>query len=215
MSESFRSGLIVGAFLFLVAVDPAGAAPTIGTVGYFTDRFAPNPLASLPDGNFAQITATVFTSDPLASLTVVATRGTSTVALPYFPYTAPILFGPMYTTFIPFTIGDPTEPWTITATDSTGTSVPVITDPIFNPQLIPFVTAVTVSDHSTTPLVSWSEPDLTGFDVDDVDIRIIDNISEFQVFQTTSFLGNTSFPVPAGILQPGRSYIYRISLRGP
>jgi hypothetical protein len=193
---------------------PASAAPTFTSTFHATDRFTANPLASLPDGDFVQIAASVLgtsTSDAFASLSVVATQGMSTVPLSFFPFTAPIIANPVYLAFIPFA-GAPTGSWSITATDSMGTSAPALTPPIAAPQLIPFVTGVTVSDASTTPTVSWSLPGLAGFDVDQARIRIIDAVSEVQLFTTAFPTATTSFLVPPDILQPGGSYIYRVSL---
>jgi hypothetical protein len=193
---------------------PASAGPIITSTVHLTDRFTPNPLSSLPDGDFVQVGATVAgssTSDPFASLSVVATQGASTLTLPFFPFTAPIVTDPAYVAFIPYA-GAPLGSWSITATDSTGSSAPVLSPPIAAPQLLPFVTGITVSDNTSTPTVSWTLPDLTGFDVDFTRIRVIDFSTEVQVFAALLPTTTTSFAVPAGILQPGRSYIYRVSL---
>jgi hypothetical protein len=214
MASTRLHTLILVSVVLAAVATPVGAVPVISTTLYLTDRFASNPLASLPDGDFAQISASisgVSTLDPFASLSVEATQGPFTEPLNYFPFTAPIVVDPVYLAFIPFA-GAPTGSWSITATDSTGTSAPALTPPIANPALIPFVTGITVSNTSTTPTVSWTLPNLTGFDVDQARIRVIDATTEVQLFQTALPTATTSFTVPGGILTPGGSYIYRVSL---
>lgn len=195
-------------------VPPVGAVPTILTAQQLTDRFGPHSLPGLPIGDKIQVAATVdgaTTSDPFASLVVQATQGLTTIALDFFPFTAPIIANPVYLEFIGFNPA-PAAPWLVTATDSTGTSAPVLTNPILAPQLVPFVSNITVSDASTTPTVSWQLPNLTGIDVEQSRIRIIEAASGIQIFQQPLLLSTTSFTVPTGILQPGTNYVYRVSL---
>jgi len=208
------SVVLVSLILAGTLAAPASAGPIITTTFNATDRFAAHPLAILPVGDYLQVSATVSgasTPDPFASLSVVATQGAASLTLPFFPFTAPIIVDPAYVAFVPFA-GAPLGSWSITATDSTGSSAPVLSPPIANPQLIPFVTGIAVSDNTSTPAVSWTLPDLTGFDVDFTRIRIIDTSTEVQVFQSLLPATSTSFVVPDGILQVGRSYIYRVSV---
>ena len=209
-------GLLLGLALMFVSgmVCPALAGPILSNTFNATDRFTGSPLASLPNGDLIQVSVQVVgasTPDPFGSLSLVATQGATTLTLPYFPFTAPIIVNPVYLAFIPYA-GAPLGSWTVTATDSTGPSAPALTPAIANPQLVPFVTGITVSDLGATPTVSWTLPSLAGFDVDNARIRIIDVASEVQVFISLLPTTTTSFVVPTGVLQDGRSYIYRISL---
>jgi hypothetical protein len=167
----------------------------------------------IQEGDFIQIALTIdrfSTPDPLSSLRVEATQGALSVPLPHIPQTA-LLFSPLYAAFIPFA-GAPTGSWSITATDSAGTSAPVTTLPISHPVLLPSATDVRVSDAGTTPTVSWTLPDLTGFKVDAIQVRIIDASNELSLFGADVALSTTSFRVPRGILTPGSSYIYMVLL---
>jgi hypothetical protein len=89
----------------------------------------------------------------------------------------------------------------------------VLIPPNANPQLLPFVTDITVSDTSSTPTVSWTLPDLTGFDVDQARFRIIDANTEVHFFNQLLPTATTSFNVPAQLLVPGGSYIYAVVLQ--
>jgi hypothetical protein len=204
--------ILVSAVLAAMAA-PVGAAPIITFADSFTAHRA-SGLSSLPAGDFVQIYVDIdaaSTLDPLSTLSVVATRGPLSVPLNHFPQWAPI-FGPsIYVADTPFAAPDGS--WSITATDSTGTSAPVLIPPIANPQLLPFVTDITVSDTGTTPTVSWTLPDLTGFDVDEASFRIIDANTEVHLFTDNLPTATTSFNVPASFLVPGGSYIYAVVLR--
>jgi hypothetical protein len=193
---------------------PLAAAPFIVSASHFTDRFAPNAVPGLPTGDKVQVTISIAggsTSDPFPSITAVALQGATSIPLTFFPNTAPIIIDPVYLAFIDFNAAL-TGSWTVTATDSAGTSAAVLTPAIGNPQFVPFVTGISVSDASLTPTVMWSVPDLTGFDIEQTRIRIIEAATGLQIFQTPLALAATSFDVPAGLLLPGVDYVYRISL---
>jgi hypothetical protein len=192
---------------------PVGAAPIITGADSFTAHRA-SGLSSLPAGDFVQIYVGIdaaSTPDPLSTLSVVATRGPLSVPLNHFPQWDPIFGRGNYVADTPF--ADPDGSWSITATDSTGTSAPVLIRANANPQLLPFVTGITVSDTSTTPTVTWTLPDLTGFDVDRASFRIIDANTEVQLFTDSFPTATTSFNVPAPFLVQGRSYIYAVVLQ--
>ena len=212
--RSFRM-LISSAVLAALAA-PAGAAPIIFQADALRTNFAPNSLATIPEGDFVQLFAGIHgasTPDPISSLSVQATQGSLTVPLTFAStFDLYLRNGEApYIAFIPFA-GAPTGSWSITATDSTGTSLPLGTVPIFVPQLVPFVTAIRVSDTSTTPTVSWTLPDLTGFDVDQTLVAILDATTERYLFATYLPTATTSFAVPGGILTPGGSYLYSVGL---
>jgi hypothetical protein len=196
--------------------DTARALPQISFDASFTFRAAPNPLSTLPAGDFVEIGAGISagsTPDPISSVQLEATQGTLTVPLSYSAETAPLDFAPAYFANIPFA-GAPLGSWSITATDSTGTSAPVFTPALANPQLLPFITDITVSDSSTTPTVTWTTPDLAGFDVDETSIRLIDAYSQVHLydFGLGPPTAAMSFKVPDGLLTPGGSYIYMVIL---
>jgi hypothetical protein len=217
-SASFRMHIPASAVLvstvLVAGAAPVGATPIISFVYGHTVRNAPNPL-SIPDGDFLELGAGISSSstpDPISSLSVQATQGLLTLPLNYNPRTA-ALFDPLFNRYIPLAEARPEIGWTITATDSTGTTDPTFTEGIANPVLLPFVTGITVSDSSTTPTVSWTLPDLTGFSVDEIRLRIIDASTEANLFESTPLpIATTSFMVPNGILTSGKSYVYRVIL---
>jgi hypothetical protein len=203
--------------VLVTSAAPTTATPIIDSVFSFSDRWGPNSLPSAPEGDYVQLGAFIAgasTSDPLASLQVQATQRASTVPLIYNPSTAPIYADPLYAALIPFAGAMAAIGWTITATDSTGTSAPAFTIP-FNPVLLPFASNVAVSDLTPTPTVSWALPDLSGFAVDGIELRVIDARTESQRFLASLPPDSTSFSVPAGILSPGESYVHRVILNAP
>jgi hypothetical protein len=213
--------LILVAAVLVAMAAPAGASPIIvsqppNAPEAARTNFAPNSLATFPEGDFLSLYAAIrnpSTPDPISSLSVQATQGSLTVPLTFASTYGLVLEGgnAPYTAFIPFA-GVPTGSWTITATDSTGTSEPALTPAIANPQLLPFVTNITVSDTSAAPTVSWSLPDLTGFDVDRTILYIQDGTTEHFLFGWDLTTATTSFAVPRGFLVPGRSYLYAVEL---
>jgi hypothetical protein len=211
---STRSFILILVSAVLAAMSaPARATPIITAADSFTAHRG-SGLSSLPAGDFVQIYVAInaaSTPDPLSTLSVVATRGLLTVPLNHFPQWDPIFAPGNYVADTPF--ADPDGSWSITATDSTGTSASVLIPPNANPQLLPFVTDITVSDTGTTPTVSWTLPDLTGFDVDEASFRIINANTEVHLFNALISPATASFNVPAPYLAPGASYIYAVVLR--
>lgn len=104
-----------------------------------------------------------------------------------------------------------TNPWSYTVTDSSG-SVSGLFPLIADPELLPFAEDILVSDASSTPTVSWTLPDLTGFDVDRVRLRVINTASRLQVFQANLASNATSYTFAPGTLQFGSSYFYRVTI---
>jgi hypothetical protein len=184
---------------------------------FYTANFAPNGLVSQPEGAFVFVGAIVnpaSTSDPISSLSVVGKQGSLTQPLSFNPYVQTRYPG-LYQALMPLAGAVTGVGWSITATDGTGSSAPSVTAPISNPVVLPFVADISVSDASTTPTVSWTLPDLTTYSVDSVFVRIIDANTENQLFFQAELGGSplaTSLEVPDGILQPGQTYIYRVSL---
>jgi hypothetical protein len=188
--------------------------PVITLNEFYTDRYAPHPLSHSPVGDFVRVLAGIdraSTTDPLSSLSVQATQGSLLLNLNYFPY-SDLILDPLYLVYMPFAGAETGVGWTITASDSTGTSAPVFTPAIGAPVLLPFVTNIAVSDTSATPTVSWTLPDLTGFSVDLIRLRIVDVSTELQLTNFALPASSTSFTVPDGILVSGKSYIYRVIL---
>jgi hypothetical protein len=182
-------------------------AATITATFHITERFG---LHSLPGGipvgvDRVQVAATVLGT----GVTVTATQGGTVLNLPVAGLISPIVPN-TYVRFINFDAGL-TGSWTIEATDGGGT-VSALTPPLLDPEFLPLVTDIQVTGPFLTPTLTWTVPDLTGFDVDQTRIRAIEADTGLQVFQDV-FLGTgNTFTIPTGVLTLDKSYVFRISL---
>jgi hypothetical protein len=160
---------------------------------------------------------TIGSSGPCSGISAVVSRGLVSFNLNLD--VDPILFSCNFSQVsLPFSstndllaFAGQTDPWSYTVSDSTG-SVTGLFRLIANPQALPYVEDIMVSDASATPTVSWSIPSLFGFDVDRIRLRVINADSGLQLFQANLAPNTTSFTLAPGILQTGSSYYYRISL---
>jgi hypothetical protein len=194
----------------------AWALPTVIGYGHFTDRVPPNPLQLYPDGaDLVQVFAVIQSSDPVGSptISVQAVQGNTTLSLDLIP---PEGIDPDYYVFYKFIELDPslTGAWEIVPTDSTGIGPSTFTTTIAEPEFIPFVENITLQGAPLGARVSWTLPNLDGFDVDEVvGIDIFEITSGKPVFQIGPFdLQTTSYQPPAGALQVGVEYVYSILL---
>lgn len=183
----------------------------------FEENRGPNTVG-LGSGNLAVFGVEI---NPPGGLTVRAVQGGTTVSLPFLPFTLlPNLFSdfPPPMNFNAALNGS----WQIqTSTDGGVTFVPgPSTNSIPLPQSIPLVNNLSVVGTGLIPIIKWDLPDLSGFDVDRIRLRIFDTtvipnafVSADQFFQTGN-LGNnaTMFQVPPNVLQFGHSYIFRVML---
>ncbi len=210
------AGLVCFAFSIWATPARVAAVPVVSSY-FYTSNIGPSDLASLPEGQFVSVVAIVdpaSTADSISSLTVVGTQGSLSLPMSFSPYVQG-LFPGLYQGLLPLAGAVTSVGWSITASDSTGPSAPSVTGTILNPVALPLATDISVSDASATPTVSWTLPDLTGYSVDDVvRVRVIDADTEVQLLQAELTLDVMSFVVPAGLLTPGRSYVYRVALNG-
>jgi hypothetical protein len=184
--------------------------------GHFTDRVPPNPLPLYPEGaDLVQVFAIIQSSDPVGSPTISAqaVQGGTNLSLDVIP---PAGLDQDYNVFYKFIDLDPgvTGAWEIVPTDSTGIGPSTFTNPIAEPEFIPFVENITLQGTPLGARVSWTLPNLDGFDVDEVaGIEIIEVTSGKPVFKFGPFaLQTTSYQPPAGTLQVGGEYVYSILL---
>jgi hypothetical protein len=206
------------AFLLTAAVAPTFSAPIVLSVGFSTDRYAPNTVPNFVGlvGNRTQWNISVTTTGNCGGVTGTFSRGASgpfDLFLQSDPIFSNCLFSRNSTARSEadlLTFAGSTDPWSFTMTDATG-SVSGLFPLIANPQLLPFATNIGVSDSSLTPLVTWSLPDLAEFDVDRVRLRVLESTG-LQVFQRDLAPSATSFLMPGNVLQQGRSYFYRVIL---
>jgi hypothetical protein len=216
-----RSKLIwssaVVAVVAMLSAAPAFSAPLLFSPGgHLTHRFGPGGEGGTPTGDFVEVNAALFTpstSDPLSSVVVTATQGSTTMTIPFFPFTAPVNGANVasYVTFIAFD-ASLLGAWSLTPSDSTGPGPAVPTRSIADPEFVPLVTGITITDPSTTPTITWTLPDLSGFDVDFTQIRVIEVATDLHVFFSNLVGTPTSFTVPAGVIDPSKTYVFRVGL---
>ncbi len=198
----------------------AHATPVITFLGYYTDRYAPNSVpnfATAAIGNHAQWDVQLISSDPANAVNVIATRPFGVQFNLFFqgsPIFANYLFSRRSVPFseqglLAFAASSP--PWGFVATDTSG-SISGFFPTIPDPELLPFAYDVQASDHGATPTITWSLPELSGFDIDRIRLRAIDAASGSQIFQTNLGAEATSFTLPEGVLIAGHSYYYRVIL---
>ncbi len=213
-SPGLKTRLLAAMALIAVAFTELGTRPVAAGIVItnpfnFRDHTGPNPLG-LPEGDVQQVGA--FVSPSGSPTTVTATQGGTVLGLTFTPET---IFPDLYEAVFPF---DPalTGAWTITATRGTE-SASAVTSPISIPQLLPLVDNLRVVGTGLNPTLMWEWPDLTAFAGTLVNgIRIIDFATHDQLY--TDWLSSVpvgpagttaSITVPDGVLQVGRSYIFR------
>ena len=153
-------------------------------------------------------------SDPVRSpkISVAASQGGTNLVLDPVEPNDVFPGQHLYYKFIDFDPGL-TGSWEITPTDSTGIGLSSFTDPIVDPEFIPLVENIKVQGTPLGARVSWTLPNLNGFDVDGSLVGILESVSGRQVFQSELFPVQTnSFDAPAGVLQPGVDYVWGIVL---
>jgi hypothetical protein len=208
--------LLISVTAFQLFGANAWALPTVLSYGHFTDRVPPNPLPAYPGGaDLVQVFAVIQSSDPVGSPTIStqAVQGGTTHSLDLIP---PEGIDQDYNVFYKFIDLDRglTGAWEIVPTDSTGIGPSTYTNPIAEPEFIPFVENITLQGTPLGARVSWTLPNLDGFDVDEVlGIDILEVTSGKPVFKIGPFaLQTTSYQPPAGTLQVGVEYVYSILL---
>jgi hypothetical protein len=217
MNAFIRTSIVV--LLAVWAVLPGHAAAlTISTTFHFRENSGPNPFG-IPEGDLHLVGAVTITPSGAGTMASAAQAGT-VVALGFLPQT---LFPDQYVARFAF---DPTltGPWEISATRGADTAGPVATNAIVSPKVVPLVGNVQILGTGLTPLIAWDLPDLSelDFSTSRIRIRAMDATNGDALAQFTAF---TQFPpfgggpelgrsmiVPAGLLQYGRSYVFRIML---
>jgi len=80
---------------------------------------------------------------------------------------------------------------------------------IVTPQLVPLVQDLTVTEGGLTPEIAWTLPDLTGYDVENVRVRIYDDATNNMIFASSAMAPTTSeYTIPASILLAGGQYVF-------
>jgi hypothetical protein len=203
--KATKLGLLT--LLLVIGAAQVGAAPitTFSSPYQFRWNIGSNSVG-LPAGD--QQFVGVLNVAPTAGTTVTATQGAVTRALPFTPFT---VFPTMFRSLEPF---DPalTGAWSITATNGSDSAGALLTLAIANPQLLPFAESLQVVGAGPTPTVTWSLPDLTGFDVDYLRFRAYNDIDDDVILNLVLPLATSAFALPGGLLAPGVPYVFSVSL---
>jgi hypothetical protein len=198
----------LGAVLCASVACAASAAPTIDSTQFFTDRWAPSVVFPTLSGDYLHLFTTVLSPDTPAQVSAVATQGALVRPLNFF--TGPIFAEKNFERYLTNTAL--TGAWNLTATDTSGSSSGSFAA-IADPEFLPLLQNVQAIGSGTMPTITWTVPDLTGFDVDDIRVRVVEAGTSSQIFQSALLpTSATSFTLPSGVLQPGASYVFRILL---
>jgi uncharacterized protein YjbI with pentapeptide repeats len=215
LMKAFKTTLILLTFAVVQFLGAnSAAAPAVVGLSHYTDRFGMHSIPGLPIGDKVQINAFIETIDSQGSpmTSVEALQGGTMVALdPLISPLYPPPFHPYqkYIDFDPGLLGS----WEIIPTDSSGIGPSAFTNAITEPQFVPLVDDITVGGSPVGASLSWELPNLVGFDVDLVFVRIIEAETGTDVYVSGPLpFQTTSFGPPAGVLQYGVDYVYRIML---
>jgi hypothetical protein len=190
------------------------AAPVFTNTLFFTDRVAPNavPGFSGAAGDYLTWNVILTSPDPGNAVAVTMSRGAmGPFTMGFSGSVSGIIPGYVYafsTIYNPALIAG--GPWSALAIDSTGsasTMFPLIADP----ELLPLIHDIAVSDAGLTPTIAWTVPDLTGFDPNGIELRVIASNGS-QIFRAGLGTSATSFEIPEGVLEAGQTYFYRLIL---
>ena len=203
-------GIVAGLTMFTACPQSnAWAALEVSNTFSLRDHVGPNTVGSIPGDRLVFGAVDVTPSGPPTEVT--ATQGQTTIRLSFIPQA---LFPNQYAASLPF---DPslTGSWTLSATRGTETAS-AITNATPNPQLVPLVNNLRVVGAETSPLtptLAWELPDLSGFNVTRIRIRVLDALNGNQLAQLAPLSPTaTSMTIPPGTLQPARAFVFRVML---
>jgi hypothetical protein len=166
-------------------------------------------------GEKVQIFAVLDSNDPFRSptLSVETVQSNITLTLPLPPNDDPIFqHQHLYAKWIDFDPGL-TGQWEIVPTDSTGTGPSAFTPAILEPEFLPFVEDVTLRGTTLGARVTWTLPNLNGFDADGLAVGLVEAPSGNEVWRSNFLpLETTSIEPPTDKLQVGVDYAYGIIL---
>ena len=202
LARSFVSLLVAS------AATAASAAPVIQSPQFYTDRWAASAAFPTLNGDYLHLFTQVISPDLPADVSAVATQGALVRPLNFF--TGPIFAEKNFERFLTNTAL--TGAWDLAVTDTSGTATGSFAA-IADPQFLPLMQNVQVVANGTTPTVTWTLPDLSGFDVDAIRVRAVVSATASQIFESALLpTSTTSFTLPAGVLSLGTGYEFRVLL---
>jgi hypothetical protein len=198
----------LGAILAGSAAWAASAAPVVQATAFYTDRWGPSVAFPGLNGDYLHLFTNVVSPDLPAQVSAVAQQGALVRPLNFF--TGPIFGEKNFERYLTNTAL--TGPWGLTVTDTSGSTAGSFAA-IADPEFLPLVQNVQVVGSGLTPTVTWTLPDLTGFDVDAIRIRAVVAGTSSQIFQSGLLdTSATSFTLPGGTLLAGTTYEFRVIL---
>lgn len=217
-----RGLLAILAALSLGAAVPAEATPTLS--GFFNvhDHVGPNSVGSGVGERLNFGVGSVVPAGP--DTTASAVQAPHNLALFRIPVS---LLPGLYNRTLACS-PCPTGSWAISATDGIGPAAVGSTNSIPDPQLLPLVLDLHVDGSTLTPTVHWTLPDLSGFDVDNIRVRIWHDDVDVGVFLGAAQVATindlffqsgllppdtTQYTVPEGVLEKHRPYIFEVLLQ--
>ena len=207
-----RLVLLLAAALPVLVLGESASATDISITSpiNFRDNRPTNPVGNT-SGDLLIVGAVSITPSG-AGTTGTATQGGTTLDLSFIPDT---VFPNQYAASTPFNAAL-TGPWSINATDATGT-LSVLTNSIASPQLLPLAGNVQVVGTGLRPTITWTLPDFTGFDPDRIQLRVwdLDRITfgtrRDVIFNSANLnTTTTSFVIPANLLKAGGNYAFDV-----
>ena len=211
--------------LLLILPIPAHTTPTITADWAFIDNRPPDDF--LNPG--LKLNLTVRATDPggVPALTGLGSGATVLSSNAGFPFSNPhnvplnavfpIIGGAEFTALLPLTgIGqfpNVTGTYTFTVTNTSSQSASSTSHNLDKLEVISIPTNLAISDHSTTPVFTFTDPDPTpnvAGVIRRYQVEIFDE-SKTNILQSDVLL-TPSFAVPSGILEPGQNYYFRADI---
>ena len=209
--------------LLLILPIPTHAAPTVTKDYAFIDN---RPADDLFGYSGLILNLDVIAADPGGSSALTGATQSVKANNPLFPFSPnpsnmnlnavfPISGGAEFTRFyslLPDQSQFPnvTGTYTFTISDTVPSSVQSTSHNLDKLEVIPIPTNLAFSDHSTTPVFSFDDPDSSP-NVEGVNRKyqvLIFDDTETNIFES-ALLTTTTFTVPSGILEPGKTYYFR------
>ncbi len=206
---NFKS--IVAGLVSALTVLAASAAPVITWTGMFTENVGPSSGFWIAPGQYVHLDSTYTSTGTIASASAQASYSLNpAIVTPLAFYSGPIFAPRNFDIWYSGT--SRTAAWNLTITDSSGSANAVIAG-ISDPEFVPLLLNLQVVANGTTPTLTWNLPDLSAFDVDRIRVRVFDPVTDVQLYSSSNLSANTtSFLMPAGFLQLGRNYEFRVLL---
>lgn len=207
----------VSAFvLMLCMAHTVLAIPQAFEQAHVYHHFDVNALPGWAVGQKIQLFTAVESSDPRNSPQLGATARQGDTTIDLMRLTGPIFEQyPGVHVFYALVDVDPnlSGAWQIVPRDSTGVGPPVFTNPLLNPQSLPFIHSIGVAGSNTSLNIQWTLPDLSTFDADNVFIRAIEVETGTQVFGSPLIdFESDSYQLPDNSLQTGVDYVFSVNI---